>query len=71
MKSSEIRELNLDEIVEKRDEFYEELYMLRQRSALSHLENPKRITVVKKTIARLNTIAHEKQLAADVQESNG
>ena len=42
-----------------------ELFNLRFQNAINQLDNPKRIGDVKKTIARINTIIHERELAED------
>ena len=39
-----------------------ELFNLRFQNAINQLENPKRIGDVKKTIARILTIIHEREL---------
>lgn len=66
MRSSEIRDLTPEEMLEKRDDLYEELFLLRQKAATSHLENPKRITYIRRSIARINTILTEQR--AEVAE---
>ena len=55
MKTKEIRDLTLEEIAEKEESFKRELFNLRIQSRLGSLENPARIKIVKKIIARLLT----------------
>lgn len=62
MKVNELRELSTPELEEKLTELKQELFNLRFQKAVNQLENPKRITDVKKTIARVLTIVHEREL---------
>ena len=60
MKINEVRELSLAELEEKLAEQKQELFNLRFQKAVNQLENPKKIGDVKKTIARILTIIHER-----------
>jgi large subunit ribosomal protein L29 len=64
MKASELRELDTTQLSEKLEEFRKELFNLRFQHATAQLENTQRICVVKKSIARIQTIQREKQLGA-------
>ena len=59
MKAKEIRESNLSELNNKLVDLKDELYKLRFQLAINQLENPMRITAVKKDIARVKTIIRE------------
>ncbi len=63
MKINEIRDLSTPELEVKLQECKQELFNLRFQKAVNQLENPKRIGDVKKTIARILTIIHERELA--------
>ena len=65
MKVAELRELSTAELSEKLSESKQELFNLRFQNATNQLDNPMRIGDVKKTIARINTIIHERELAED------
>ncbi len=65
MKVTELRELSTAELLEKLSQSKQELFNLRFQNAINQLENPKRIGEVKKTIARINTIINERELAED------
>ncbi len=65
MKVTELRELSTEKLTEKLKESKQELFNLRFQNAVNQLDNPKRIGDVKKTIARINTIIHERELAED------
>ena len=60
MKINEVRELSTVELEEKLAELKQELFNLRFQKAVNQLENPKKIGDVKKTIARILTIIHER-----------
>ena len=62
MKISEIRDLSSQEIMDKIQDLKEELFNLRFQNAMNQLENPKRISAVKKDIAKLKTILKEQEL---------
>ncbi len=61
MKPNEIRNLELDEIQAHVDRRREELLDLRFQAAVGQASNPRRIRTAKREIARLLTIAKEKQ----------
>ena len=69
MKASEIRELTDDELDRRLDESHQELFNLRFQHATGALENPAALTRVKRDIARLLTLAHERAAAQKVQTS--
>ena len=55
MKASELRELTAEELQQKLKDLKEELFNLRFQLAINQLENPMRISAVKKDIARVHT----------------
>lgn len=61
MKAAELREMSNAELTKKLAELKEELFNLRFQHAINQLENPGRIEIVKKDIARVMTILAEKQ----------
>jgi large subunit ribosomal protein L29 len=62
MKTSEIKELTIKEIVEKLQVEKENLVRLKLNHAVSPLDNPMKIQVSKKNIARLRTVLREREL---------
>ena len=62
MNAKEIRELSVAELNEKLADLKDELYKLRFQHAINQLDNPMRITAVKKDIARVQTIIREAEL---------
>lgn len=64
MKAIEIKGLAETEIAEKLKERRTELFNLRFQLATGQLDNPNRISVVKKDIARLHTELRAREIAA-------
>ena len=63
MKSTEIKELNDTELVEKLKGARAELFNLRFQLATGQLDNTGRIAVIKKDIARLHTEVRAREIA--------
>ena len=55
MKPTEIRELSDKELQEKLNDLKAELFNLRFQHAINQLDNPMRLNIVKKDIARVKT----------------
>ncbi|MCR4594028.1 MAG: 50S ribosomal protein L29 [Clostridiales bacterium] len=62
MKASEIRKLSAKELDAKLLELKDELFKLRFQQAVNQLENPMRISAVKKDIARVKTVIRDIEL---------
>ena len=60
MKASELRELSVEQLTAKLGELKEELFNLRFQHAINQLDNPHKITDVKRDIARIMTVLCEK-----------
>ena len=61
MKASEIRALSVDELQSKLVDLKKDLFMLRMQHATNHLDNPPKISAVRRDIARVKTVLSEKQ----------
>ena len=59
MKAKELRELSVSELELKLKDLKEELFNLRVQRAINQLDNPMRITAVKRDIARVYTVLRE------------
>ena len=64
MKAAEIRELSMAELNQKLADLRDELFNLRFQHAINQLDNPLRLQVVRKDIARVKTVIREKELKA-------
>ncbi len=60
MKVTEIREMTSEQLEAKLKELKDELFRLRFQNAIRQLDNPHKISDVKKDIARVMTVLHEK-----------
>ncbi|MFQ5691797.1 MAG: 50S ribosomal protein L29 [Nitrospinota bacterium] len=63
MKPQAFRDMTDDERAAKERELKEELFNLRFQRATGQVENPMRIRQVRRDIARLRTVARERQTA--------
>ena len=63
MKTSELREMTSAELETKLQSLKEELFNLRFQLAINQLDNPMRISAVKKDIARVHTIIRQNELS--------
>ena len=61
MLSSEIRELSVADIESRIRDLEEERFRLKFRNATEPLEDPLRLRVIRKDIARLKTVLRERQ----------
>ena len=62
MKASEIKKLSPSELDAKLLELKDELFKLRFQPAINQLDNPMRISAVKKDIARVKTVMRDIEL---------
>lgn len=60
MKASELRKLTIEELINKEKELKNELFNLKFQDATGQTENPIRIRIVRRDIARIQTILNEK-----------
>ncbi len=63
MKAKELKEMTTAELKAKEKELKKDLFNLRMQHATNQLDNPLRINVVKKDIARIKTVIREKETA--------
>lgn len=58
-KAADFRGRSREDLLHELGERYRELHGLRQQRALAQLPNPKRIKIVRKMVARLQTLLNE------------
>ena len=72
MRAEEIREMGTEDMVTRVRELEEEQFRLKFRSATEPLEDPLRLRVIRRDIARLKTVLREQQLThAAKAQTNG
>ena len=62
MTATELKKLSASELEKKLADLKEELFNLRFQLAINQLENPMRISAVKKDIARVSTVLRQLEL---------
>ena len=67
MKASEHREMTDDELSLKKEEISSELMNLRFQAAKGVMENPARVKLLRRDVARINTISKERQSTAGAE----
>ena len=60
MKIKEINKKTKDELIKDLDKFKKDLFNLRFQKINSQISNPSKINIIKKTLARINTIIKNK-----------
>lgn len=69
MRASEVRDMTDEERREKARELREELFRLRLRRGTGQLEDPMQIRKIRRDIARVKTVQHERARAAQPERS--
>ena len=62
LKTKEIRQMSDDQLIKKESELKNELFNLRFQLATGQLDNPQKIKVIKRDIARVKTIITERAM---------
>jgi large subunit ribosomal protein L29 len=63
MRATDLREHSVDELREKETELAEQLFVLRLQKVTGQLENPAKIRMVRRDLARVLTVLQEKREA--------
>jgi len=71
MLASKLRELTDDELKQRLQETRRELFNLRQQWYAGSLEDPGVMRVARKDIARILTLARERELTAEIENEGG
>ncbi len=61
MKAAQFREQTVDELQEKERELAEQLFALRLQQVTGQIENPAKLRLVRRDLARVLTVLREKQ----------
>ena len=69
MKLEELKEKTAAELADERRDLKVEMMNLRVQKASGQLENPARIKIVRKTIARIETLLSEKRISHNETKS--
>jgi len=61
MKASKLREMSIDELANEREELSKQLFQLRLQKATGQLDNTSKVRLVRKDLARVETVMTEKE----------
>jgi large subunit ribosomal protein L29 len=61
MKGSELRQLSVDELMAKSDELRKEIFNARIKHSTGQLENSAKLALLRRDIARVETVLREKR----------
>ena len=61
MKAAELRDLGADELGVKEREITDELFRMRIQKSMGQLENPDKIRMVRRDLARIKTVLRQKR----------
>ncbi len=61
MKAKELRDLTIEELLKKEKDFKEEMFNLRFQHSTGQLENTGRMRLLRRDVARIETIIREKK----------
>jgi large subunit ribosomal protein L29 len=61
MKAAELRDLGADELGAKEREITDELFRMRIQKSMGQLENPDKIRMVRRDLARVKTVLRQKR----------
>jgi large subunit ribosomal protein L29 len=64
VKAAQLRDKNVDELREQENNLREQIFKLRFQKATGQAENPQRIVMVRKELARVLTVIREKSAEA-------
>jgi len=69
MNTAEIRDMSDEEILDRIDQMKEEMFRLRFRAATTELENPMLLRTLRRDVARLKTVLHQRELTAGAEQA--
>lgn len=61
MRAKEVRELSIDEMRQKERDIAEEIFRLRMRKSTGQLDNPMRLRLLRRDLARIKTIQQQRR----------
>jgi large subunit ribosomal protein L29 len=64
MKAAEVRNLGNDELTAKERELTDQLFRMRIQKSMGQLENPDRVRLVRRDLARVKTVLRQKRNAS-------
>ena len=68
MKALELRNFSIEELLEKENDFKSEIFNLKIQMATGKIENPIRLRILRRDVARVKTIIKEKKAEKTVEQ---
>ena len=65
MKARELRDMTMEELSRKEKDLYAELFNLRFQLATNQMENPMRLPLTRKDLARVKTLIAERKRSSE------
>ncbi len=62
MKKAILKDLTKEELLQQKEELEEELFNLNMQKSAKELDNPLKLRVIRRDIARINTLLREEEL---------
>lgn len=62
MKKAILKDLTKEELIQKKEELEEELFNLKMQKTAKDLDNPLKLRIIRRDIARINTMLREEEL---------
>ncbi len=62
MKKAILKDLTKEELIQRREELEEEIFNLRMQKTAKELDDPLKLRIIKRDIARINTMLREEEL---------
>tara|TARA_B100000315_G_scaffold111136_1_gene101933 strand:+ start:1116 stop:1325 length:210 start_codon:yes stop_codon:yes gene_type:complete len=68
MKAVELRNLSVEELAEKKKDFKSEIFNLKIQMSIGKIENPSRLKILRRDVARVKTIIKEKKAGKTLEQ---
>ena len=68
MKTVELRNFSVEELIEKKKDFKSEIFNLKIQMSIGKIENPSRLKILRRDVARVKTIIKEKKAEKTVEQ---
>ncbi len=62
MKTVELRNFSIEELKDKKNDFKSEIFNLKIQKATGKIENPSRLKILRRDVARIKTIIKESEI---------
>jgi large subunit ribosomal protein L29 len=71
MKARDFRDMTKEEVLVRKEELEKEVFNLKIRQATKQVENPLKIRIIRRELARIRTILHEDEMGTGKLATKG